>query len=531
MGSREFTPRVALHEAALLFEQAVGAQRAGDAVSAAQQYVRVLELDDAHFEAHNNLGVLLQAGGDFDGALAHFEQAVRLRPSSAIAHDNRGSVLQAQREFAAAVAAHQRAIEIDPSLPQAHSNLGTALQGAGALDAAVAAFEKAIALAPHFAAAHANLGAALRERGDLTEAKACFERALALEPRNGRFHRLVATEAGTAPIGRSHLRRMEALAREIESLPVGDRIELRFALAKAYADQGDRARSFEQLREGNALKRASIEYDEEGTLRGLTALADLVQKPLIESMAGGGDLSGKPIFIFGMPRSGTTLVEQVLAAHPEVHAAGEEGVFERALRQFCNVDVDPNETRAFAASLAVQLQRLGSRAARHFESLAPTAKRITDKWPWSFKYAGLIHLALPNARMIHVIRDPLDTCFSCYGTLFVSKLPYMYDLSEIGRYYRGYQRLMEHWNAVLPPGSMLEIRYERLVDDFGAEARRMLEYCGLEWDERCGSFWRVRRPVRTASAVAVRQPVYRDSIGRAKAYLDHLAPLREALSS
>ncbi len=168
---------------------------------------------------------------------------------------------------------------------------------------------------------------------------------------------------------------------------------------------------------------------------------------------------------------------------------------------------------------------------RESAPLAPRARRITDKMPANFRYAGLIHLALPNARIVHMRRDPVDTCLSCFSILFGGDQPFTYDLGELGRYYRAYQRLMEHWRAVLPPGVMIEVQYEALVGDFEPEARRILAHCGLEWNEACLDFHQTERPVHTASSVQVRQPIYRSSVGRWRPDAEELRPLLDALAA
>ncbi len=251
----------------------------------------------------------------------------------------------------------------------------------------------------------------------------------------------------------------------------------------------------------------------------------------------GGDPSTVPVLIFGMPRSGTTLVEQVLAAHPDVHAGGElsaytpkeVGIFELAVRSQKWIE-GKDDVPGIPLSMPETLRKIAVRYARYIESLAPAAARVTDKWPFNFKFVGIAHLALPNARLIHVERDPLDTCFSCFTALFSGDLPYTHDLAELGRYYRAYQELMDFWRSALPPDAMLEVRYEDFVTDFETNARRLIAYCGLEWDDRCLEFWSAKRPVRTASSVQVRQRLYDRSIGRSKPYLEFLGPLTSALT-
>ena len=222
-----------------------------------------------------------------------------------------------------------------------------------------------------------------------------------------------------------------------------------------------------------------------------------------------------------MPRSGSTLVEQILASHPEVFGAGEITDFHEAVLTLgAEQNISPDLGEA-------ELRRIGGDYVASVTSRAPSARRITDKMPANFRYAGLIHLALPHARMIHARRDPVDTCLSC----FMQRIPqsYTYDLGELGRYYRAYEWLMAHWREVLPASVMLEVDYEDVVGDLEGQARRIVAHCGLEWNENCLSFHKTARPVHTASVVQVRQPLYHGAVGRWLPYKDMLRPLLDEL--
>ncbi len=280
---------------------------------------------------------------------------------------------------------------------------------------------------------------------------------------------------------------------------------------------------------GNALKRQQLAYDEADALARLERLRQGFSPTVMRRSRGQGNPSTLPVFILGMPRSGSTLVEQILAGHPKVHAAGEPPDWlERTMttvwsdqRGAARSSLGPERLRALAKTY------LGGLAA-----MAPAAERVTDKLPGNFQTLGLIHLALPNARIIHTRRDPVDTCLSCFSNLFANELqPYTYDLGELGRLYRAYHALMEHWRRVLPPDTMLEVDYEDVVDNLEGQARRIIAYCGLDWDDACLAFHTVERAVRTASVVQVRQPIYRSSVGRWRPRDDILRPLLDGLGS
>jgi hypothetical protein len=238
-----------------------------------------------------------------------------------------------------------------------------------------------------------------------------------------------------------------------------------------------------------------------------------------------------PVLIVGMPRSGTSLVEQMLASHPRVFGAGElpdlatlaAGLRDHAGAPYpeCVAVLDPQALRRCGENYVAGLRRR-----------APDAACITDKLPANFAHLGFLCLAVPNAHIVHVRRDPLDTCMSCFSKLFAEgQLHFAYDLGELGRYYQSYARLMDHWRAVLPPGAMLEVQYEELVADPEPQARRLLAHCALEWDGACLRFYQTRRPVRTLSAGQVREPLFRGSVGRARPYREWLGPLIEAMGA
>ncbi len=482
-----------------------------DAVAAHRAAIR---LRPSYADAYSNLGLALLAQGKLDEAAAACDQAIRLAPDHVEAHSNLGMVFRTQGRFDDAIAAHHAAIRIRPDYADAYADLGRALLEANKTEEAIEAFCRATALKPNFVETYNNLGLALRAIGRLSEAKAALEEAVRLAPANPKYHRNLS-EIARFEENDSRLAGLERLAADSASLSVEDRIELHFGLGKAYDDLGRHADAFRQWLEGNALKRGQIIYDEEATLSSLKQMEAAFTPDLIRSPQTGAPSSALPIFIIGMPRSGTTLVEQILASHPQVVGGGELPYFAAAVNGLRASRHDATTVAQFVAGTTdADLQGLGTRYLADLARLAPDAARITDKMPSNFQFAGLIHLALPNATIIHTVRDPLDTCLSCFSKLFIAELNYTCDLAELGRYYRHYRALMAHWHNVLPAGRILDVRYEDVVADLEGQARRIVAHCGLEWDPRCLAFYQTERPVRTASATQVRQPIYDRSIGR-----------------
>jgi len=371
--------------------------------------------------------------------------------------------------------------------------------------AALALHRRALALKPDIADAHNNIGNLLKEAGDPVAAGKAYERAVEIDPREVAYY-LNLADSRKFVEGDAYLKAMQGLARDPEALSHTARSRLNFALSKAYDDLGRYDDAFGCMCEGNALKRARIDYEEAGMLELFERIRATFDRRLLEASADAGHRSSLPVFVVGMPRSGTTLVEQILASHPSVHGAGELLDWSLLVSGMRGADGDPVRYLEEASALAAEpLHELGRLYVEGLARRAPGTERITDKMPGNFLLVGLIHLALPRAHIIHVKRDPRDTCLSCYSKLFTAEQNFSCDLGELGRYYRKYAELMAHWRDVLPRGRMLEVRYEDVVDDLEASARRIVDHCGLDWSPQCIAFHEARRPVRTASASQVRR--------------------------
>ncbi|MDA8050115.1 MAG: tetratricopeptide repeat protein [Rhodospirillales bacterium] len=501
---------------------------------AAEEYDRALAIDSKYAEAHFGLASTLRALKCYDEALPFFERALQIDPDYAEAACGLAVALQKLDRHDEAVPLFERALEIDPDYLQARYGLATALQSINKHAEAISQYDQALVVAPHAAIAHYNRGAALMEIGRFGEARLAFERAIDLEPTRAMFYGALF-ELQKASSTDRHFVALKALAEDMTPLSVDDRIDLHFALGHAYSQIAAYPEAFRHSLEGNALKRSQIAYDEADAMRMVDSIRAVFTDDLMRAKAGCGNPSALPIFIVGMPRSGSTLIEQILASHPLVFAAGERLEFARALNGFTTTrGIGLPFFERFRFASGKELRRLGTdylgrlTKATDFP-LGAHWRRITDKLPANFRVLGPIHLALPNARIIHSRRNPVDTCLSCFSTLFAADQPFAYDLGELGRYYRSYAGLMAHWNRVLPAGLVLEVDYEELVADFEPQARRILEHCGLEWDDACLAFDKAVRPVRTASMVQVRQPVYKTSVNRPLPAPELLRPLYDGL--
>ncbi len=505
----------------------------GLAAEAAAAYRRAIALNPGLAEAHNNLGNALKDLGDPDGAAQAYRRAIALSPGLGEPLYNLGNVLDREGRRAEAADAYRQAIALKPNYPEAYNNLGAVLAARGALVEAIEAYRQAITLQPAYAEAHYNLGNALKERGDLETAADAYRRAVALRPDHaGAYYHLASLKqlGDRAPETEAAFAELSRQAATAERLPPAARATLLFALGKALEDRGAPDGAFEALRRANALHRSGLSFDVAEAERRMRALAEVFDRPLLERLAGAGVNDRRPVFILGMPRSGTTLAEQILSAHPAVLGLGEVPYLPAALERL--VGPDGEAAPAWASALTGAGVRAIGQA--YVEKLPPGAadpRRVVDKLPSNFQRLGLIHLALPESTIIHCRRDPRDVCLSCYGTHFRDGLDYAYDLAELGRYWRAYDALMNHWRAVLPPGRMLEVPYEAVVGDLETWARRLIAHCGLPWDDGCLNFHQSRRDVRTASSAQVRRPIYADSVGRWRRFETHLGPLLEALGA
>jgi len=500
---------------------------------AMRSYLRALTINPGLADAYYNLGNLYAELDNLDAAIVHYERSIGLLPTSAEAHNNLANVLRKRRRHQEAIEHYKEAVRLKPTYVSAQRSLGDALQsqnhidGANQIDGAIVCYRAALAIEPGDATTLNRLAAALLIAGRVDEASHAYETAIDIAPDNvGIQHNYAAVKPFTD--GDRRLAKLEELHAREDQLSDDQRIALHFTLGKAYADLRDPGRSFHHLDAGNRLKRRYVTYDERGTLRFLQRIRDTFTSDLLNTKSNVGHDSEVPIFVIGMPRSGTSLVEQILASHPRIFGAGEVEHFETATADVAErrAGVYPDMTAKMSDE---DFRELGKSYLERLTRSGAAKERIINKLPPNFLFAGLIHLALPRARIIHVKRNAIDTCLSCYSLLFADEQPFAYDLGELGRYHRAYEGLMGHWRSVLPPGRMLEVQYEDLVADLEGQARRLVAHCGVEWDKRCLAFHESKRPVHTASLVQVRKSIYASSVGRSRFYGSRLKPLMDAL--
>ncbi len=532
-------------------------KRLGELTLAERNWHRALSLKPNYAEPHSNLANLLSSQGEYDKAADHARRAIELNPRFADAYINLAGVetarnrhgealrwLDALLSFApqhavglasraltlkkleqldAALDAAERAIAAAPENAEAYNAHGQILQALGRIDAALAAYDKAANL-PGTAVEQALINRAIlfMEQGESEQAKAAFDHVAALFP-NSAMAWFNSADLRKFTKDDPAIATMTAILNNQADTAQNDKMLLHFALGKAYLDIGDSEQAFAHLNAGNLMKRQSIEYDPASTTAWMADIAQVFSPALLRERAGQGATSAMPIFVLGMPRSGTTLTEQVLASHPSIHGAGELANLQSIINQIGNYPANvPNLSPA-------TLKEFGERYISEITKLANGKPYVVDKMPINFAYAGLIRLILPNAHIIHSRRDPVDTCLSCYSKLFTAEQSFTYDLSELGAFHRDYQKLTAYWGEVLPKDFFLDVDYEAMVEDLEGQARRMLDFIGLPWDPACLNFHETKRTVRTASVNQVRKPVYKSSSGRWRKHAKQLGPLLQAL--
>jgi tetratricopeptide (TPR) repeat protein len=540
-------------------------QAEGDLAAAVEAHRRAIALEPDYADGHNNLGTALRNMRRHAEAEAHYRQALALRPQHPAILNNLAlslisqqhleeplallsrsakldpgnaqtfvllaSLLSKRKQHDQAKAACERALTLRPDHAEAFNVLGCIAFEQGRAEEAVLHHRKALELEPRLAHAHNNLGNVLKEMGRLDDARAAYRAALASDPQMASAH-LSLADLRKLEVDDPALADMERLAETMDALDVQEQMQLHFALGKAYADLERHERSLHHLHQGNSIKRRQIDYDEKAMLKLFDRIRGVFTSDLLRGKQGAGDPSTIPVLIVGMPRSGTTLIEQILASHPRVFGAGELYDLREVIAAHCDLAAVPAPYPECVPDMSEEvLQRIGADYAARLRRRGPEAERVTDKMPGNFFHLGLVHLALPNARIIHVRRDPVDTCLSCYGRLFGDEQQFSYELGELGRYYRCYEALMAHWRAVLPPGAMIEVRYEDVVADLEQQARHIVAHCGLEWHDDCLTFYATKRLVRTSSASQVRQPIYRSAVGRWRPYRQWLGPLLDELGA
>lgn len=492
-------------------------------VAAELCFEKALALDTANTDASNNLALALLRSGKQGRAMEILRKGLELRPDDENLLSNLANIHLRNKAWAQAAEIFRRVLATNPRSAAATFGLIASMIELHQAEEALVWLEGADLNASFLAERAYWRGLLLDILGHSNEACAAFDQGLAACPGHVRllFSRAQASKMTTDDHFRSELLALAPYRNKTEGRA---RAQLCYALAKAHLDTGDYAQAAAYYAEGGAALRQTIPEDETADDRFVSRIIERMDEARLRALREqAGQTDKTPIFILGMPRSGTTLVEQIIASHSQVFAGGELPYLTQALEFRLTDGLDSPE-------LSQQLFGAGYDYLGDLRRLpqAGEYRRITDKMPGNFMYLGLIAAMFPAATIVHCRRDPVDTCISCYTTLFAEGQAWSFDLAATGRMFRRYWRLMEHWRKVVP-GRFVEIRYEQLVENPERQTRMLLDACGLDWEDRCLDFHNTRRAVTTASVQQVRQPIYTSSIGRWRAWQLYIQPLLDGI--
>lgn len=536
------------------------AHQTGQPKAAVALMRRALKIKPKYAEAHYNLANALKDLEELETANTHYQYAVAIKPDYADAYNNQSIVLLSLQRYEDAIAASKKALAIRPDFAPPYANMGNALRKMGRLEEAVSAYEKAISLNPTFIQAHTNLAHTLGELRKKEEAVLAYRNVLTLAPNHvearlalgqlllelGRFDESTATydaalandpSCVAAHAGRSQVTKFVEYDDEVKAMEAlyckgglaeHDTVNLAFGLGKAFEDLGEYEKAFDYYTQGNAIRRQKAPYSADETEKVFSAIKAEFDTSFFKRHENAGYLDDSPIFIVGMPRSGTSLVEQILASHPEVHGAGELGILHTLVCAIQDGTTHAPFPQSFRMLADEEIRNLGAAYVQQVRKLNTSHRHITDKAPGNFAYLGVIKAILPNAKVIHCSRSPMATCFSIFKNNFGTDIKYSYSLEDLGHFFNLYSDIMGHWKKVIPD-FFYTIEYEKIVENQKSETRSLLNFCGLAWNDSCLSFHKTNRPVQTVSASQVRQPLYHSSVQKWKRFEEQLRPLQRAL--
>jgi tetratricopeptide (TPR) repeat protein len=489
----------------------------GAYAEAAALYEKAVELDSSHAAALNNLGSAMLRLGRYHEAERYFREAMAIKPDFSDPYSNLGNLLRQKGNLSESEALLRRALKLRPNNLDARINLGLTLVFLGRTRDAKACFAKALKTQPRNLQALFGIGQIAVVEGRFEEAETTYRRLVELNPKmTDAWAALAGTRKMTNADGEWLKSAEEMAASAIHPL---EEANLRFAMGKYCDDIHDFAHAFQNFKRGNELLKSLAEdYDRKERSHFIDESIRVYSREAMAKIGAAGSSSAKPVFVVGMPRSGTSLAEQIIASHPAAYGAGELDFW-----------------AALSAKDRGQMQRILDEPARSkvaeeylriLGGFTGSASRVVDKAPVNSDFLGLIYSVFPNARVIYMQRDPIDTCLSCYFQQFLTGMSFTFDLSDLVHYYREHQRIMAHWRAALPPGFILDVPYLELVADQETWSRKMLDFIGLEWDPQVLEFHTTKRQVTTASSWQVRQKIYKSSVSRWRNYEKFIGPLK-----
>jgi tetratricopeptide (TPR) repeat protein len=513
------SPRQASGEVQSLLAKGDACMARGAWAEAVGYYEDLLSIDSRHAVARNNLGAAFCSLGRYADAEDQFRQAISIDTRKPDAYNNLGTVLRWRGRVIESETPLRRALKLRPTYVDAQVNLANSLVLLNRWRDAKELLEKALRSAPRNVAALVALGQIAGPEGRLDEAETLLKRAAEIDPSSPSAWAALAGVRKMTPADAEWAKRAEQIADG--DLAPHDEAHVRYAIGKYHDDVGDFARAFRSYRRANELqKMAADPYDRQAHERFVDDMKRIYTREALAQAHAGASDSHRPVFVVGMPRSGTSLVEQIIASHPAAEGAGELPFWSDAIRR---------HESAIRQGLPDEVLRgkLSGAYLRLLTQHSKDAERIVDKATFNSEYLGVIHSVFPNARFIYLQRDPIDACLSAYFQQLSPEMTFAMDLSDLAHYYREHQRMVTHWRSALPPGALLDVPYAQLVADQERWTRKIVDFLGLDWNERCLDFTRTERVVMTSSFWQVRQKIYKTSVGRWHNYQKFIGPLAE----
>lgn len=493
----------------------------GQLENAEQMFKNAFTIKPDYAEAYFNYGVIQKLIGNIDEAINSYEKAVSILPNYPDAHNNLGNAYREIGKTQEAIDSYEWAVAYNSRFAQAFNNLGIAYRDLNKMDLAFESFEKSFSINTDFTEPLFNSAILHKDLGDKDLSELALKKLIAIDPNYFSAYRNLSgliTFSKNDPL----VAQMESLYSDVD-INQSDSIDLCFALSKAYEDLGDKRKQFKFLNEANKLRKNELNYSFQQSLDLHLTIKKIFNKPLPKIKKSlYSDSNIRPIFIVGMPRSGTSLVEQILASHKKVFGAGELSFLNEILGPLIK---NINTSLSFTADLLALRENYFSKVS----SIGADENIVIDKMPSNFRYIGFIKLAFPEAKIIHLERDAMATCWSIYKNYFDSSgLGFSYNQNDLAKYYGSYREIIEFWHNTFP-GQIYDLSYEGLTINQEDDIRNLLKYCDLDWDKNCLNFHKNNRIVKTTSSIQVRQKIYQGSSEEWKKYKDYLKPLINGL--
>ena len=482
------------------------------------------ELINAHprvVNLYNVLGLILTEQKRIDEAILYYEKGIKIDPDYAIIYNNLGSAYQSKEDYKKAENYFKKSITLDNKIPEPQNNLGNLYLALNMYKEAIGCFKKVININPKFFISHYNLGVTYKNIGKFEEARKHLKVAIKLNAHFYTAHRILS-QITKYTANNQQVIFLKKVYRDTK-IDDSQKTEIAFSLAKASEDIKDFSKAFQYYNDGNNLRRTIIDFSIQREKKEFANIKKIFNRNLFDKFSQFGNLNSTPIFILGMPRSGTTLVEQILSSHPKVFGGDELDFLPSLIKKYFN-----DKTKNFVLEDIINsndsdnLKNIGQEYINNLKNISNDSERVSDKLPINFKWIGLIKLILPNSKIVHCVRNPRDNCISIFKNYFTNpSLNFAYNLEEISEFYNIYSDLMKHWKNILPK-FVIDIKYEKIIYNPNQQVRSLLKSCNLSWNDNCLKFYNNTRPIKTASYAQARKKIYASSVNSWKNYEKYL---------